>query len=142
VVALVGAEDEQRVGRGDAVGGQALEEGTERLVVIRRLGDVAGAAAAQRLLAPEPVAPASRAVPAALAALAGAVSEVPARPKVPSMAAELAAAVTRNRVVWRVSARARLVDPLLMSLLPKQQAQQSPRRRPRVLTIGTVCAGL
>ena len=49
VVALVGAEDEQRVGRGDAVGGQALEERAERLVVVLRLGDVAGAAAAERV---------------------------------------------------------------------------------------------
>ncbi len=36
------------VGR-DAVGGQALEEGAEGLVVVLRLGDVAGAAAAERI---------------------------------------------------------------------------------------------
>ena len=49
VVALVGADDEQRVLRRDPVGGEPLEERAERLVVVLRLGDVAGAAAAERV---------------------------------------------------------------------------------------------
>ena len=48
VVALVRAEHEQRVGRGDAVGGQPLEERAERLVVVLRLRDVARGAGAER----------------------------------------------------------------------------------------------
>src|SRR5262249_48626686 len=40
--------NEQRVLRGDPVRGQALEERPERLVVVLRLGDVAGAAGAER----------------------------------------------------------------------------------------------
>src|SRR6185437_12330249 len=47
VVTLVRADDEQRVLRGDAVRGQALEERPECLVVVLRLGDVAGATAAE-----------------------------------------------------------------------------------------------
>ncbi len=48
VVALVRAEHEHRVGRGDAVGGQPLEERAERGVVVLRLRDVARGAAAER----------------------------------------------------------------------------------------------
>ncbi len=48
VVALVGADDEERVRRRDAVGLETLEEGPEGLVVVLRLGDVAGRAAAER----------------------------------------------------------------------------------------------
>src|SRR5579862_3958740 len=82
-----------------------------------------------------------RAALAALVAAGVAVSEVPARPRVLSMAAEPAAAVTRNHVDWRVAGRALLVGPLLMSLLPRQQTQRSPRRRPRVLTMTRLTQG-
>src|SRR5579862_2975340 len=79
-------------------------------------------------------------IPAVLAACV-AVSEVPARPRVLSMAAEPAAAVMRNHVVGRLAGRALLDGPLLMSLLPRQQTQRSPRRRPRVPTIPRLACG-
>ena len=55
---------------------------------------------------------------AALAAACGAVSAVPARPRVLSMAAEAAAVVTRIHAVWRVAGRPCLLGRLLMSSLP------------------------
>ena len=48
VVALVGAQHEQGVGRRDPVRGQPLEERAEGLVVVLRLRDVAGVTAAER----------------------------------------------------------------------------------------------
>ena len=51
---------------------------------------------------------------AVLAAAPVAAIEVPARPSVPSSAAELAAAVTRNQAAWR-PARPSASRPLLMS---------------------------
>src|SRR6516162_6679562 len=60
------------------------------------------------------VLPARAAVFAAWPAAPVAAIEVPARPRVPSSAAELAAAVTRKQAAWR-PARPRASRPLLMS---------------------------
>jgi len=49
VVVLVSGEDEQRIVRGDAVGGQAVEERAKRLVIVAQRGDVAGLAGSERV---------------------------------------------------------------------------------------------
>src|SRR5919201_4054752 len=74
------------------------------------------------------------AVFAGLAAAPVAAIEVPARPSVPSSAAEPAAAVTRNHVVWR-PARPRASRPLLMSLSSHASGHGVPESAPRELTI-------
>src|SRR5215472_13004948 len=71
---------------------------------------------------------------AGLAAVLAAAIEVPARPSVPSSAAEPATAVTRNHVVWR-PARPRASRPLLMSMSSHASGHGVPKSAPRELTI-------